>query len=97
MAPHPERCALVQTLRAHGRSCSVALCRDDSGRALVTAMMEKLRASAGTKAQKRDAEKTFKLYEATFNNNYDVTGLCMGFPRRLDKLVNVTKGDRLRT
>ena len=66
MAPHPERIALVKTLRSHGRSCSVALCRDDSGRALVTAMMERLRASAGNTTQKRDAEKSFKLYEATF-------------------------------
>lgn len=47
--------------------------------------------------QERKLRKLFLDCEDHINNNHDVTGLCMGFPRRLDKLVNVTKGDRLRT
>lgn len=31
------------------------------------------------------------------NSNHDVDGLCRAFPGRLEKLVNVTKGDRLRS
>ena len=66
MASYGERRAFVQTLRTHGRSCSVDLCRDQASRALVTALMERIRASAGTEADKREAEKAFRLYEATF-------------------------------
>ena len=66
MAPHPERCGFVQTLRTHARSCSVDLCRDDANRARVTAMVEGVRASAGPPADKRGVEKAFKQYEATF-------------------------------
>ena len=69
MALRGERTAFVQTLRTHARSCSVEVCRDDSSRARVTKMMDGFRASAGAQPQKLAAEKVFKLYEATFDEN----------------------------
>ena len=73
MARRGDRTAFAQTLRTHARSCSVDLCRDDASRARVTAMVEGVRASTGPTADKRGAEKAFKQYEATFDEQPQYT------------------------
>ena len=63
-----DRVRHAQALRKHARACNVAVVSDTSGRKLVTEMMERIRAASGPTKAKEDAEKEFKLYEQTFQD-----------------------------
>jgi len=43
----------------------------------------------------RELDKRFQQCVRRINREFDVRGLCMEFPDRLDDLVKKTKGDRL--
>ena len=87
MPRNEERTEQVQALRGYARLCNVDSCNDWSGRELVTEMMERIRASTGNNQAKKDAEKAFRAYEATFSAED---------PMSTPPLVKAAAGFRLR-
>ena len=66
MVLNQARLEHVRRMRTAAQLCKVALCRDVAGRQLVAEMMARTRSSSGPASAKADAEKAYKLYEATF-------------------------------
>ncbi len=69
MPRNADRIRHVQALRGHARLCNVALVSDGASRRLVSEMMDRIRAASGSAKAKQDAEKDFKLYEQTFEED----------------------------
>ena len=66
MVLNQARIEHVRRMRTAAQLCMVALFRDVAGRQLVAEMMARTRSSSGPASAKADAEKAYKLYEATF-------------------------------
>ncbi len=69
MVRNQARIEHVRNMRLAAGECMVALCREVAGRELVAEMMARTRPSSGTASAKADAERAYKLYEATFEGH----------------------------
>ena len=66
MGKDEARVQQVRAVRPHAQTCGVALVEPSAGKKKVDAMMKGIRDSTASRAAKTAAEKTYKLYLATF-------------------------------